>query len=249
MFLEHYGAGVGLGEATKNMLPVVDGAVRKALGVDPNRPGWWLGHEDFDSLPSKTRKMARKYGLFATAAYGLTTDLQARISQYGYKVVTIFDDDDNTGFRFAAFKNDISGHTILAFAGTDGMADMDDNRQQAFGKESAQYKMAVKVADFMSKTHGSNLTITGHSLGGGLATTAAVMTGKEAVTFNSAAVHRNTISNMNVSAANVTHFFSDKDALQHVNYRTPGILPGRQVMVRDGGYHQLGPLCSAMGGC
>ena len=90
---------------------------------------------------------------------------------------------------------------ILAFAGTEGFS-MDDwaaNIAQGsiiFDNEGVQYGKAMQIASELAQvptfTLGT-LTTTGHSLGGGLASAAAVVADIPAYTFNSAGVNINTL--------------------------------------------------------
>lgn len=76
--------------------------------------------------------------------------------------------------------------------GTDGNGDdWESNIAQGKGERARQYDPAMDLAKKLALTlpPGSNLNFTGHSLGGGLATLAALSTGAEATIFNSAALH------------------------------------------------------------
>jgi RHS repeat-associated protein len=87
-----------------------------------------------------------------------------------------------------------SGTYYLAFRGTEdffGPEDGGANVAQAFGFRTRQYEQAVALARDVKRNlpPGSRLILTGHSLGGGLATAAAYATGAEAITFNAASVN------------------------------------------------------------
>ena len=97
------------------------------------------------------------------------------------------------GFDAAVYRND-DGQYVLAFAGTSSLADWGTNLQQGVGALSGQHLQAIALAQDLAGSVGSeNLVITGHSLGGGLASTASVATDIPAVTFNAAGVHPNTV--------------------------------------------------------
>lgn len=92
---------------------------------------------------------------------------------------------------------DAQGHYVLAFAGTDpsSMADWGANAQQGVGALSSQHLKAIALAQHLASRVGSeNMVLTGHSLGGGLASTASVATDVPAVTFNAAGVHPDTVA-------------------------------------------------------
>ncbi|WP_256795570.1 Mbeg1-like protein [Terrabacter sp. Ter38] len=97
------------------------------------------------------------------------------------------------GFDAAVYRND-EGQYVLAFAGTSSLTDWGTNLQQGVGALSGQHLQAIALAQGLARAVGSeNIVITGHSLGGGLASTASVATDIPAVTFNAAGVHPNTV--------------------------------------------------------
>jgi hypothetical protein len=101
-------------------------------------------------------------------------------------------DDPTTGFR-AAIYEDAQGHKVLAFAGTREGKDWFADGTQALGLPTAQYQQAVALATLAKAAFGDSVVMTGHSLGGGLASIASVATDSAAVTFNAAGVNANTI--------------------------------------------------------
>ncbi|WP_404386993.1 WXG100 family type VII secretion target [Humibacillus xanthopallidus] len=99
------------------------------------------------------------------------------------------------GFQAGIYR-DADGGYVLAFAGTDpaSVEDWGTNLQQGVGALSGQHGQAIGLAEQLSRAVGSdNVVLTGHSLGGGLASTASVATDLPAVTFNAAGVHPNTV--------------------------------------------------------
>lgn len=99
------------------------------------------------------------------------------------------------GFAANVYR-DADGHYVLAFQGTDptSLDDWGANVQQGVGLLSLQHAQAIALAGAVEASVGDdNLVLTGHSLGGGLASTASVATGVPAVTFNAAGVHPNTV--------------------------------------------------------
>jgi len=122
---------------------------------------------------------------------------------------------------------DEDGRYVLAFAGTDpkSVSDWGTNLQQGAGGLSSQHLQAIGLAQHLAAAVGSdNMVLTGHSLGGGLASTASVATDVPAVTFNAAGVHPNTV----IAAA----------ALGHEN---PGVAPDQ---VRN--YHVRGEILTTV---
>jgi uncharacterized protein YukE len=99
------------------------------------------------------------------------------------------------GFQAQVYADSDGGY-VLAFAGTDptSVGDWATNIQQGTGQLSTQHLQAIGLArDLDSAVGPDHLVLTGHSLGGGLASTAAAATGQPAVTFNAAGVHPNTL--------------------------------------------------------
>ena len=86
---------------------------------------------------------------------------------------------------------DADGNYTVAFRGSDDLGDfLNDNIPQALGKATEQYRKAIQLADALANILGSdNLTFTGHSLGGGLATAAALYLGRPATVYNPAGIH------------------------------------------------------------
>ncbi len=80
---------------------------------------------------------------------------------------------------------------IIAFRGTSLLSVFDwyNNILQAFGIETPQYAMAKQMArDIYDLTNG-NVKFVGHSLGGGLASAAGMVTGARVITINSAGLN------------------------------------------------------------
>jgi hypothetical protein len=116
------------------------------------------------------------------------------------------------GFKAMVYQDYITGDRqyVLAFAGTDDTfgqfldwllfgadGDWKNNFDQGLGRGTPpQYEAAMKTGDGLSKSDGiadGHLIVTGHSLGGGLATAAAVVGGFRADTFNAAWLRKETL--------------------------------------------------------
>jgi RHS repeat-associated protein len=103
--------------------------------------------------------------------------------------------NDRTGFKSALYERTIDGVTeyVYATAGTytgswkELKADAIANAGQALFGNSDQYDQSIDNAKIIAKNLGDKeLTFTGHSLGGGLASANAIATDKNAYTFNAA---------------------------------------------------------------
>lgn len=92
---------------------------------------------------------------------------------------------------------------VVSFRGSTDASDWRANAQQALGLPSDQYARALMIAKAVGRHPDANVTITGHSLGGGLASAAALASGRDAATFNAAGLSDATIEQAEaVRAAN-----------------------------------------------
>ncbi len=100
-------------------------------------------------------------------------------------------EDPSSGFFAAAYRSQIDGHVVVAYRGTEPthLNDWQANIAQGAGVPTAQYAEAAIVARQAHAQYGDSLQFTGHSLGGGLAATGALATGRHADTFNAAGVN------------------------------------------------------------
>ena len=86
-------------------------------------------------------------------------------------------------------------HYTVAFRGTrfSEAGDWKSNASQAAGLPSEHYQKALALGQQLAKHPELNISMTGHSLGGGLASAAAIAAGRDANTFNAAGLSDNTI--------------------------------------------------------
>ncbi|MCC6556390.1 MAG: DUF4150 domain-containing protein [Polyangiaceae bacterium] len=111
----------------------------------------------------------------------------------GWRVVRPFS-DPISGFQAALYENTTDGRTVLAFRGTEGLlapGDWNANIRQGAGLPTAQYTEAWLAAQWAARNY-PGVTMTGHSLGGGLASLASIGTGRPGTTFNAAGLNRAT---------------------------------------------------------
>jgi hypothetical protein len=116
--------------------------------------------------------------------------------------------DVNSNFRAGVYHDYISGNNLLTFKGTDptSIADWYNNIKQGLMPPADQYDEAMGIAFDLRETWNGptgpvytptnpiNWLITGHSLGGGLAAAASMVSGFDAITFNAAGVNLNTLN-------------------------------------------------------
>lgn len=107
--------------------------------------------------------------------------------------------NESSGF-FAVIYGDGQGRHVLAYSGTDEPKDWTANLGQGLGFETSQYNQAIALATQAKVAFGNDMVITGHSLGGGLAAAAAVVTDTPAVTYNAAGVHDRTYERIGLNA-------------------------------------------------
>ncbi len=84
-------------------------------------------------------------------------------------------------------------HYVVAFRGSATASDWRSNFQQGVGLTPDNYRKALAIGSKLALSGNANITITGHSLGGGLASAAAIASGSNATTFNSAGLSDSTI--------------------------------------------------------
>ena len=140
-------------------------------------------------------------------------------------------DDPHTGFKADIYK-DKNGDYVLVYRGTYSDPDhpendlihdwskewTDDNMKQGLGMGSEQYNKSIKLAEKVNsnKPKDKQLTIAGHSLGGGLATAAGAATGSKTYAFCPAGVHPNTYKMYGVQNPNTSKvhtYYSNQDFL------------------------------------
>lgn len=119
----------------------------------------------------------KEYAFFSDLSYDLPP-FQTRVEFGGHRFdVVARSEDPNTGFFAAAFRDTRDGHTIIAFRGTNDLPDvlvdagMVATRLNAQAIESEVFtaKVIQKVTAHRSDDAPMDISVTGHSLGGGLA--------------------------------------------------------------------------------
>ena len=165
-------------------------------------------------------------------------------------------------FRAEVF-SDGQGNYVLAYRGTsDGAADWLTNFAQGTGQYTDEFdRLAPQAAQEFAQAFGergvdaagnpvyTNLVITGHSQGGGLATVASAVTGIPAVTFDPSGVHDRTFERLGLDGAQfreqaedgqVRRYSMHEDALTQVQegWITAALAPdaiGHQIIVKPEG--------------
>jgi hypothetical protein len=130
---------------------------------------------------------------------------------------------------------------VVAFRGSTSGGDWASNLRQGIGLSSDHYRRALYIGSKLALAADANVSITGHSLGGGLASAAAIASGREASTFNSAG-----LSDATVDAARSIHASAGVTTTDRVSayYVRGDILSA----IQDGGDRVLGGIIGGLGG-
>lgn len=108
--------------------------------------------------------------------------------------------NDNIGFKAKLYQRSVGGKVVsycIAFAGTEDVKDIINDIKQGVGM-SAQYQAAVTLAKTAVAKLSAPISFVGHSLGGGLASLAALVTNRPALTYNAASLSIPTMKKYNV---------------------------------------------------
>ncbi len=130
---------------------------------------------------------------------------------------------DQYGLHAVLFQNTYTGDYVLAFRGTDAfsardwIADINQALSNYIRIPTKQYNLAVKIAKELKDEYGEeDLILTGHSLGGGLAQTAALANGLRAICFDAAGITRHTLKTYGITSKLLN---MNKKEIVHVNVR------------------------------
>jgi hypothetical protein len=130
---------------------------------------------------------------------------------------------------------------VVAFRGSTSGADWASNLRQSVGLSSDHYRRALYIGSKLALAADADISLTGHSLGGGLASAAAIASGREAATFNSAG-----LSDATINAARSIHASAGITTIDNVSayYVRGDILSA----IQDGGDRVLGGIIGGLGG-
>ena len=92
----------------------------------------------------------------------------------GWELAEPLHADGLDGFSYGVFRRIGTTEIVLAYAGTNEAVDWAANITNGFGLSSTQTTQAATAYLQAKQQYGSNITLTGHSLGGGLASVMAV---------------------------------------------------------------------------
>ena len=134
-----------------------------------------------------------EFGLMSVRAYLQSADAPAPEPQ-GWQIRPTLSNHNDfwSGFSATVFHRAATNEYVVAFRGTDGLLATDlffQSLPAAVGKPARQVTLAIRVVTDVLKAAaetGGTVTLTGHSLGGGLASIAAVFFDLDATTFATA---------------------------------------------------------------
>ncbi|BBP04401.1 hypothetical protein TPL01_21200 [Sulfuriferula plumbiphila] len=130
-----------------------------------------------------------------------------------------------TGFAAMAVRNDTTGEIVVAYRGTDGIKDLTGSDLQLALQNDVpgQYPEAAAFYTQIKNEYGSNITLTGHSLGGALVQLVAAIENRPAFTYNAPGVEvlypALPGANPNASAADFTNINNFNMAFDAVSTR------------------------------
>lgn len=108
--------------------------------------------------------------------------------------------------RFELYYDLHTDRFILGFHSTKTLLDWVDNIQQLFGRETELYQQVKEVALKIRPELRDKVIFTGHSLGGGLAIVAALVTGSRAIVFNPPRIHQNTLAGLSTDDSRIARY-------------------------------------------
>ena len=134
---------------------------------------------------------------------------------------------EGSNFHADVFRRDQPPGYVIGYRGTQmtSGADWESNARQGVGLPSDHYDRAMDVARRADQS-GEDISFTGHSLGGGMASAAAVTTGRPAMTFNSAGLSERTVGGYPADAVPVESYNTPRDPLSALQDHRGGVLAG-----------------------
>lgn len=121
-----------------------------------------------------------------------------------------------TDFRAAVFIDDRTGAPLIAYKGTTSGEDWKTNISQGLGNRTFYYDQAQTVATNVADSPaGKGAHLTGHSLGGGMASAGSRASGLPATTFNAAGLNARTVPHP--VASNIDAIYVEGEPLHGLN--------------------------------
>lgn len=164
-------------------------------------------------------KDEQEKALLADASYGNKPNAPlppgySRATDQDLKDLGLLDADGNSrlelegrpDFNAEVFAKD-DGSYVIGFQGTNATSldDWRNNIDQGAGLETPYYKQARMIGQTVRQYRSEGVSFVGHSLGGGLASTASGASGFPAQTFNAAGLSKNTLSGLDYAESSLVH--------------------------------------------
>lgn len=131
----------------------------------------------------------------------------------------------NTSFRARVYQR--GDDYVVAYRGTQTGADWLTNVKNGSGLESLHYTQSADIARALKSGGSSNVSFTGHSLAGGLASHSAYLSGFPATTHNAAGLNMNILQDANPAGAGpVDAYFNAADPLNALQDNRGKVLAG-----------------------
>jgi Ca2+-binding RTX toxin-like protein len=128
-----------------------------------------------------------EYALLSLYVYDVENNVSNRPNAPNGWTELEYQPDNLLGLSYGVFKNGATGEIVLSFAGTNGsVGDYQADFAAALGLPAWQASNAALVYQQTKERYGSNITLTGHSLGGGLASVMATWFDRPAIVFDEA---------------------------------------------------------------
>lgn len=175
----------------------------------------------------------------ALAKYNLTPKSLRIAKEPGFRA-RVYEPDE------AVFGKDMSASVVFRGTRMTETADWKNNVQQGMGVSSNYYKQAVSIGTSVRRSS-APIDMTGHSLGGGMASSASRASGKTGWTFNSAGLNSSTVKKysgeapVSEAAENISAYRVKGEILTMI--QEPGFWAGAAVIGGLGltGLKTLGP--------
>ncbi|MCV6627544.1 MAG: hypothetical protein OIF38_15710, partial [Cellvibrionaceae bacterium] len=159
----------------------------------------------------------------------ITVVTKKQLNQLGLSGILL--NDSQSGFKSNLYYNSKHGQYIYAFAGTEDGTDWKQNLAQGLGLVAEQYELAMQNALDIKDATGGKVHLTGHSLGGGLASAASLVSNTRATTFNSARVNFLTPlrhgANMNRADELIDAYYVEGELLNSIQHAIGNRIPLR----------------------
>jgi hypothetical protein len=255
--LARLGSALGFGKGAAAAL-----SPEEQLAADRNQLSTALSRLTFNNVAVERAKLSANVYNFTTTpdAKGRLIPTFSEEVPEGWRALEVWDNKE-TGFAAAVYQSDFEEPrtSVLAFRGTNPTewGDLKADVVQGLGVRNEQYEQAILLATEMKARTGGNLQIveevpletTGHSLGGGLAAAASVVTGVNAFTFNAAGLHPKTVGRHGVTRedmlakqSRIENVYSSQDPLNAVQNALGGLIPrsiGNTHVLPKAGFHPI----------